>query len=141
MAGAMSRHVVAPLRELPAGARKRLTVKGRPIVVFNLHGEFFGLLDRCPHQGAPLSAGLIGGLARADQPGKICYMRQGEFIRCPWHGWEFDIRTGQSWCDPERVRTRSYPVAVAQGGALVQGPYVTETFPVTVGEDYVVIEV
>jgi len=137
----MSRHVVAAVRDLPIGARKTLTVNGRPIVVFNVHGTFFGLLDRCPHQGASLSKGILGGLADGEEPGKIRYSRQGEFLRCAWHGWEFDICTGQSWCDPDRVRTRTYPVTVASGGQLVQGPYVAETFPVTVEDDYVVIEV
>ena len=108
----MSRHVVAAVRELPAGARKTLTVKGRPIVVFNLNGSFFGLLDRCPHQGACLSGGILGGVAQADEPGKIKYTRQGEFLRCPWHGWEFNIRTAgrgaiPSGSGPGRILWRS----------------------------------
>lgn len=135
-----TKHVVAAVRDLPAGARKTLTVNGRPIVVFNVQDEFFGLLDRCPHQGASLSKGIIGGLAQGDQPGEVRYCRDGEFLRCPWHGWEFDIRTGQSWCDPERIRTRSYPVAVAPGAEVVKGPYVAETVPVIVEDDYVLIE-
>ena len=93
----MSRHVVAAVRDLPVGARKTLTVNGRPIVVFNVHGAFFGLLDRCPLQCANLSKGILVGLAQGDQPGKVRYIRPREFLRCPWHGWEFDIRTGQSW--------------------------------------------
>jgi nitrite reductase/ring-hydroxylating ferredoxin subunit len=136
----MTRHVVAPVADLPPGARKALTVNGRPIVVLNVGGAFHGLLDRCPHQGAALSAGVLGGIAQGEEPGRVTYTRDGEFLRCPWHGWEFDVRTGQSWCDPSRVRTRTYPVAVAHGGELVQGPYIAETFPVTVEEDYVVIE-
>jgi Rieske [2Fe-2S] domain len=53
----MTRHVVAPVDELPPGTRKFLTVDGRPIAVFNIKGEFFGLLNRCPHQGAALCEG------------------------------------------------------------------------------------
>ncbi len=139
--GAMTRHVVARAADFPPGARKTLAVNGRPIVVLNVGGAFYGLLDRCPHQGAALSAGVLGGIALGEEPGRVTYTRDGEFLRCPWHGWEFDVRTGQSWCDPARVRTRTYPVAVAPGGELVQGPYVAETFSVTVEEDYVVIEV
>jgi nitrite reductase/ring-hydroxylating ferredoxin subunit len=76
----------------------------------------------------------------SDGPGRYCYSRPGEIIRCPWHGWEFDIRTGQSWCDPSRVRARRYAVSVERGGRLVAGPYVAETVPVTVENDYVVID-
>ena len=137
----MAKHVVAAVQDLPAGSRKAVTVRGRPIVVFNLGGEYFGLLDRCPHQGANLSGGFLGGLLEGSGPGEVRCTRMGEIIRCPWHGWEFDIRTGQSWCDPDRVRTRTYKVEVASGGALVPGPYVAETVKVAVEDDYVVVEV
>ena len=62
-------------------------------------------------------------------------------MRCPWHGWEFDIRTGQSYCDPATIRTRAYAAGVAPGSSVVEGPYVAETIPVRVEEDYVVVEV
>jgi 3-phenylpropionate/trans-cinnamate dioxygenase ferredoxin subunit len=137
----MGKHVVAAVAELPPGSRKLVTVRGRPIAVFNLGGEFYGLMNRCPHQGGSLCAGDLTGLVTADRPGEYRMSRHGEIIRCPWHGWEFDIRTGQSWCEPERIRTRQYPVAVAPGTELVKGPYVAETVPVSVEEDYVVVEV
>jgi nitrite reductase/ring-hydroxylating ferredoxin subunit len=137
----MSKHVVATVGDLPPGSRKAVTVKGRPIVVFNLAGEYFGLLDRCPHQGANLSGGYIGGLLQGEGPGQVRCTRLSEIIRCPWHGWEFDIRTGQSWCEPDRVRTRTFPVAISRGGELVPGPYIAETIPVTVEDDYVVVEI
>jgi 3-phenylpropionate/trans-cinnamate dioxygenase ferredoxin subunit len=137
----MSRHVVAPVGELPAGSHKEVTIKGRPIVVYNLHGEFYGLLNRCPHQGALLSRGFLGGLLQGEGPGEVRCTRLGEIIRCPWHGWEFDIKTGKSWCDPGRVATRTYPVTLAHGGALVEGPYAAETVSVSVENDYVVVEV
>ena len=68
------------------------------------------------------------------------YARLGEIIRCPWHGWEFDIRTGQSYCDPKRFRVRAYPVNVEPGSAVVKGPYVAETLAVSVESDYVVVD-
>ena len=74
------------------------------------------------------------------EPGNYCYSRQGEIIRCPWHGWEFDIRTGKSWCDPTRMRVRQYAGGGAAGDAAGRGPYVAETLPVTVENNYVVVE-
>ncbi len=64
-------------------------------------------------------------------------------------GWEFDIRTGQSYYDPERIRTNAYPVATAPGKTVVERPYVAETVPVPVPvpvpvrveEEYVVVDV
>ncbi len=90
--------------------------------------------------GASLCHGRIIGLAQADEPGQYRLSRKGELLRCPWHGWEFDIRTGQSWCDPTRVRARPYAVTVQPGTRLVAGPYVAETVPVSVENDYVVVE-
>ena len=136
----MSRHVVAAVADIPPGTRKLVTVKGRPIAIFNLKGEFHGLHNKCPHQGGSLCDGLVTGLIESSEPGQFTYSRQGEIVRCPWHGWEFDIRTGQSYCDPTRIQTRSYSVAVTHGQALVEGPYVAETVPVVVDEDYLVIE-
>jgi hypothetical protein len=52
-------------------------------------------------------------LLQGERPGRVRCIRLGKIIRCPWHGWEFDIRTGQSWCEPDRVRTRTFPVSCA----------------------------
>jgi len=117
----MTRHIVAPVAELPPGTRKFLTIDERPIAVFNINGEFFGLLNRCPHQGAALCEGPLIGLAQSTDPGTIEYTRLGEIIRCPWHGWEFDIRTGQSYCDPRRFRAKAYPAHVEPGASVVKG--------------------
>jgi 3-phenylpropionate/trans-cinnamate dioxygenase ferredoxin subunit len=137
----MSSHVVATVDEITPGRNKVVTVKDREIVVFNVKGEFFALLNRCPHQGGPLAFGKLVGLAESDMPGQYRMSRPGEMLRCPWHGWEYDIRTGQSWCDPNSVALRHYPVAVESGERIVKGPYVVESFVVTVDQQYVVVEV
>ena len=136
----MAKHVVAAVADIPPGTRKLAQVNGRAIVVFNLGGEFFALNNRCPHRGGSLFHGKQTGLVESDGPGNYRYSRPGEIIRCPWHGWEFDVRTGQSWCDPARVRARRYAVLVQPGTQLVAGPSVAETVPVTVEDDYVVVE-
>jgi 3-phenylpropionate/trans-cinnamate dioxygenase ferredoxin subunit len=136
----MAKHVIAPLRDFPAGTRRLVDVRGRAIVVFNVNGEFFALANRCPHQGGSLVQGRLVGLIESSEPGCYRYSRRGEIIRCPWHGWEFDLRTGKSWCEPDRVRARQFAVSVASGAKVVEGPYVAETFPVRIEDDYVVIE-
>ena len=50
----MPRHIVARTTEIPPGSNKVVSVGGRDIVVFHVNGEFFALLNRCPHAGAPL---------------------------------------------------------------------------------------
>jgi 3-phenylpropionate/trans-cinnamate dioxygenase ferredoxin subunit len=69
------------------------------------------------------------------------FSRVGELLRCGWHGWEFDMRTGQSWFDPKRVKVRTCPVVIEDGETLAKGPYVAETFPVSIEGSYVVIDI
>jgi 3-phenylpropionate/trans-cinnamate dioxygenase ferredoxin subunit len=137
----MAKHVVAAAADIPPGERKLVEVNGREVVVYNLSGTFFALSNRCPHRGGSLFHGILTGLVESKEPGEYCYSRRGEMVKCPWHGWEFDIRTGKSWCDPARMRLRQYPVAVKPGTELVEGPYVAESFPVQVENSYIVVEV
>ncbi len=148
----MARTVVATVEEIPPGGRKIVEVAGRSIGVFNVDGEYFALRNRCPHQGGPLCSGKVAGLVQSTVPGDYSYSRPGEMLRCPWHGWEYDIRTGQSWWDPGRTRVRSYDVTIEAGGQIDQdsnppapglekGPYVAETYPVSVERQYVVVSV
>lgn len=136
----MTRHVVAAVADIPDGGRYATAVKGRPIVVFNRRGEFFALLDRCPHSGAKLSGGLLTSLVQSDAPGCFRHSRPGEIIRCPWHGWEFDIRTGQSYCSPHDVKTKTYSITVEPGSDIVQGPFRAESIEVSVEGSYVVVD-
>jgi 3-phenylpropionate/trans-cinnamate dioxygenase ferredoxin subunit len=136
----MSRHVVAKVEEIPAGSRKIVTVRGREIGIFRIGDDFHGLINRCPHQGAPLCSGEIVSRLVAPSPGDYRLTRTGEMIRCPWHCWEFDIRTGQSLCDPNSVQARAFDVAVEAGKTLVEGPFVAESVQVTIEESYVVVE-
>jgi 3-phenylpropionate/trans-cinnamate dioxygenase ferredoxin subunit len=136
----VARHVVAAVGEIPPGGKRKVTVGDRDILVFNLGGEFFALADRCPHQGGSLCEGIISGRVRAPEPGVYVYEGRGEMVRCPWHAWAFDIRTGQSWFDPARVKVRSFATSVTPGAALVEGPYKAESIPVRVEDSYVVVE-
>ncbi|MCA9878526.1 MAG: Rieske 2Fe-2S domain-containing protein, partial [Thermomicrobiales bacterium] len=87
----MGRYVVAPVDEIPPGERLIVDIAGRSIGVFNVKGEFFALRNRCPHQGGPLCTGPVGGFVSSSGPGDYHLARHGEILRCPWHGWEFDI--------------------------------------------------
>jgi 3-phenylpropionate/trans-cinnamate dioxygenase ferredoxin subunit len=136
----VKRQVVARALDVAPGQCKIVNVNGREIGVFNLNGEYFALANRCPHEGGPLCQGHIIPLIQSDGPGQYRLTRHKEFLRCPWHGWEFEIRTGQSWCDPKSTRARQFEVKVESGETLVKGPYVAETFPVSVEEDYLVVE-
>lgn len=137
---APARHVVARVDEIAAGAAKLVHVEGRPIAIFNTGSEFLAIANRCPHEGADLCRGKVVPLIESDEPGEIKLSRKGELVRCPWHGWEFDLRTGKSWCDPARTRVKSYDVAVENGAKLVEGPYRAEVYKISVDDNYIVLE-
>jgi len=104
--------VVARADEIAPGGRKIVDVEGRSIGVFNIGGEYFALRNRCPHQGGPLCLGLLLAPLRSAGPAEYERGPDREIVRCPWHGWEFEIRTGRSWVDPRRTRMRSMPAGV-----------------------------
>jgi 3-phenylpropionate/trans-cinnamate dioxygenase ferredoxin subunit len=127
---------------------------GRSIGIFHVGNEYYALRNRCPHQGGELCRGDLVGLLEADRPGEYRFDAKRKLLACPWHGWEFDLATGESFFDPERTRVRPFAVGVEPGralaldiaagesasrGGLRKGPYVAETFPVAVEDDYVVV--
>ncbi len=77
---------LAKASEIPEGERKLVTVNGMDVAVFRQDGRFYALNNACPHRQGPLSRGTV--TAAADGAG--C------FVRCPMHGWRFDLATGDS---------------------------------------------
>lgn len=139
----MAKHVVGTVDEIAPGQRKIVEVGGVSIGVFNVGGAFYALRNRCPHQGAPLCLGSVKGTALPSAPGEYVWAREGEILRCPWHGWEFDILSGRSVFNPHRVRVKAYEVSVEPAAADEnevgeEDPRV-DTYPVTVEAERIVL--
>lgn len=112
------RHIVCAVSELKAGDRLIVSIKGISIGVFNVGGRFYAMRNGCPHKGGALCEGPVCGTTLPTDNGRYIYGRQGEIVRCAWHGWEFDIATGQALADPA-VKARTYPVVVANDHVVV----------------------
>lgn len=112
------RHVVCTVGEIGRGERRIVEVEGRSIGIFNVAGRFYALHNGCPHRGGPLCEGPVCGTVLATDDFSFRYVREGEILRCAWHGWEFDIRTGRALVDPS-VRARTYPVTVEDGQVVM----------------------
>ena len=111
---------IGAVDDFEAGRARRVEAGGRALSVVRGDERFYALRDICPHQGAPLSAGKVGGTAMPCRPGEeISYGRLGEIITCPWHGWQFDLATGRALIEPDRIRVRAYPVSVIAGRVVV----------------------
>ena len=90
--------------EVPAeGYVGEFSLKGRPLCVANVNGEFSALNNVCPHRQGPLGQGWLEGAA----------------VVCPWHSWTFDVKTGLAEY-PVHARVNVYPLRVEGDDVLVE---------------------
>jgi len=136
----MARHVICPADEVGPGQRRLVEVAGRPIVIFNIAGDYFALANRCPHQGGSLFHGDLTSRLTAPEPGRLALSSSDPVVKCPWHGWEFDVRTGKAVCEPQRIATRRYSASILSGAELVDCAGDVESIPVDREGDYLVVE-
>jgi nitrite reductase/ring-hydroxylating ferredoxin subunit len=89
------RHHVVASDDIPEGGRVVVDIDGKEIGVFNVDGEFYAVANYCTHQGGPLCEGRLGGTMSVDDEYELQWERQGRILSCPWHGWGFDVTTGE----------------------------------------------
>jgi len=87
----------------PQGEAKEFPLGDRVICVANVDGVITAMDNVCLHQGGPLGQGVVEG-------GKIV---------CPWHGWEYDPKTGQAGSNPN-ARVAVYPIKVEGGQVMIE---------------------
>jgi nitrite reductase (NADH) small subunit len=140
------RYVVGAVADIPPGASTIVypdKVKSG-IGVFNIGGEFYALKNTCPHMGGPLCKGRVRGTTEADVSDEnrvaMHWVRDGEIVACPWHHWEFDIKTGRTLFE-SRQKVRSYPVTVEPPEVLERLKAGVETVPVSIDGATVVLEI
>ncbi|WP_127582598.1 Rieske (2Fe-2S) protein [Paenibacillus koleovorans] len=110
----MTPYFVAETEDIPVGEHRVFEVAGRSIGIYNVKGDYFAYLNYCPHQGAELCRGPVCGTSLPSNVYEYMYGREGEIVRCPWHGWEFDLKTGRSLVK-EHVRLRKFPLVIEDG--------------------------
>lgn len=117
---AATQHVVCPEDDLPPGGRVIVELEGRSIGVFNVDGRYYALRNVCPHRGAPLCLGTIGGTMLPSDPKQYHYGLDRGVLRCPWHGWEIELESGRAVFDPVGTRVKTYPVSIVDGSVVVE---------------------
>jgi nitrite reductase/ring-hydroxylating ferredoxin subunit len=150
---AVVRIVVSRLDEFPPGERRIVRAGPRSIGVFRIGDAFYAINNYCPHQGGPLCEGRTKPWLTSGRPGEFVLDESATLLACPWHGWEYDLATGQSFLGPGEAPVRTYAVSVepaeaaattavaaAPKGGRTPGPYVADTFPVHVEDAHVVVE-
>ncbi len=98
---------VAKLSDLDPGMCTSIELKDIGLALFNVDGQIYALDNTCPHAGGPLGEGTL----------------EHEVVTCPWHGWKFNVRTGQRLKNPSRDWTvQRYEVRVVDGAIQVLVP-------------------
>ncbi len=78
-------------------------------------GELKAVRNWCPHKGAPICRGIVGGTWPPSAPGELTFDREGEVLVCPWHGYEYDLKDGRELYQEVPTRLRFFPVSVRDG--------------------------
>jgi len=95
---------VARLDEVTAGVPRLVEVDGRRIVLARVGDAVYACADACAHKGGPLSEGK----------------QSGTRLACPWHGWHYDVRTGQCIFPGRGAAVATYPVSIVDGEIRVE---------------------
>ena len=94
---------VANLSDLGPGSSITVEANGKAVALFNVDGAVYALDNTCLHRGGPLGEGFL----------------EGDVVTCPWHMWEYNVRTGEKVGDPS-LKVASYPVEVEGNDITVQ---------------------
>jgi nitrite reductase (NADH) small subunit len=105
--------------ELPPGSRALVKAFGTRVALFNVAGRIYALNNGCPHHGGPLCHGRIGGAPLPSTPHEYIWGLQDRVLACPWHGWEFDLATGEALFDAH-IAAVTYEVAVQDGKIVLR---------------------
>ena len=117
----MKSFVVGRVGELAEGERRVISCDGTEIGVFNVDGELVAWYNQCAHRGGPVCQGRVYHQVRepVDEHGETRMLQHDpkrKNIVCPWHGWEYDLKTGEFVVDRGR-RLKKYEV-VEKGGKI-----------------------
>ena len=96
---------VARAEDVPPGTGRTVEVHGVWIALFNVNGSFYAVDNTCPHAGGPIGEGSLAG----------------EVVTCPWHGWQFNLRTGEREGNPN-ITLACCPVRVEDGHVQIALP-------------------
>ncbi len=96
---------VAAVSEVPPGTAREVMAGDKVVALYNVEGVFCALDGVCPHAGGPLGEGTL----------------RGSTVTCPWHGWQFDVKTGEN-CLNRKMTHKSYAVKVEGDDVFVELP-------------------
>ena len=95
----------AKASDIPIGGCVSVDVGGMGLALCNVEGTIYAVDNTCPHAGGPLGEGCL----------------VGEVVECPWHGWKFNVRSGERPQNPQ-ITVERFPVRIVDGIVQVELP-------------------
>jgi len=102
MGDSIDERLACEVDDVSEGTPAVVDVNGTKVAVFQSEGEYFAIQNTCPHQGGPLGAGKV----------------EDDCVYCPWHGWQFDLETGDHVQGDETAET--YETRVEDGSIYLE---------------------
>jgi ferredoxin-NADP reductase/nitrite reductase/ring-hydroxylating ferredoxin subunit len=142
----VSRTRLADVAAVPPQGSGALTVAvdGVEVGLYRVGERIVAWRNVCPHGAAPVCRGTVDGTRLTSAVYEYEYGRDQEILQCPWHGWEFDLVTGEHLAEGSAAKLRRHPIAVVDGVVYDDAPVsarmrlrVTECVPAA--EDIVVL--
>jgi nitrite reductase (NADH) small subunit len=114
------KHLVCKLTEIQPGEKMLVNINKKSIIVArNSEEELTAFYSRCPHHGADLNRSFLTYETASNEPGKYEICKDNEMIRCPWHGFEFDTKSGCSIVDT-KLRLKTFKVSIEEKNVIVE---------------------
>jgi nitrite reductase (NADH) small subunit len=113
-------YCVGSIDEIPKGKALIVDVKGISVGIFYEKGRVHAIRNVCPHKQAPICKGTICGTMLPSEPSHFEFGLEGKVLKCPWHGWEFDLDSGKSLFGISNRKVKTYPVEVKNGSIYVE---------------------
>jgi nitrite reductase/ring-hydroxylating ferredoxin subunit len=110
-------HDVGALQDFPDRKISSVTVGTRRVGLVRVGDDVFAFAERCPHMGGPLTLGHLETRLHGTGYGELS--SEGPVLTCPWHGWQYDMSTGQALDAPE-ARMLCFGARVEGGRVLIE---------------------
>ena len=110
---------IGSVQDFPDGRVSFVAVGRSAIGIVRWRGRIYAISAICAHQGGPLCRGVLGGRLTGPKPGDMALDETAPVIACPWHGWEFDVETGQAIGDSS-LRIRTFPATIAGARVFIE---------------------
>jgi 3-phenylpropionate/trans-cinnamate dioxygenase ferredoxin subunit len=115
------KHVVGQVEDFPPESVRVVSIDERSLGIINTGDGLYAVLNVCPHELAPVCLGSVSGTLLPSRPGEPEYGLDNRILRCPWHGYEFDLGDeGRAVFTSFRGKLRMFPVSVEDGHVVVE---------------------